>query len=201
MVLKDVEKAIRRVRVHIHSYQLYAPGSQANRGVPVDNAEMSTRYIVIDPVLRSLGWDLSNPSECVVECIAGDQGPRNLFPRVDYALRGRDGRVAVLVEAKRISESVRADPLDVCPEWCEHNRDDSHCQIRRYLRWVPNVRVGILTNGREWQIFLPRDGRWEPDGSSVRLGSRTVKRNAQRLIEHLGRERYWRAGGEVIARS
>ena len=110
--LQNVEDAIRRVRDYIHSYQPPGPGSIGNLKASVANSEMSTRYTVIDPVLRSLGWDLSDPSQCVVEKIAGQKRGRDPYPRVDYALLGRDGMVAALVEAKRISVSVRADPLD-----------------------------------------------------------------------------------------
>ena len=191
MALPDVEKAVRRVRVHLREYQPDYPAPPVLKSAPANNYELSTRYIVVDPVLRSLGWDLSNPSQCVVERIAGSQGSSNLYPRVDYALLGRDGLVAVLVEAKRLELAVGQFMPDGSPRDDREDWARWHKQLCRYLGRFRGVQAGVLTNGQEWVIFLPDGKLWEPRGEPVRLGSRTVRANARRLIQHLGREQYW----------
>ena len=107
MSLEDVELAIRQVMVHVDAYRLPDTKLRVNRAAPANNWELSTRYMVIDPVLRSLGWDLSDPSHCMVESPAGQAaGPQARCPRVDYSLRC-GGREVVLVEAKRVAVSLR----------------------------------------------------------------------------------------------
>ena len=58
--------------------------------------ETRTRTALIDPLLRALGWDVSDPSLVTPEYAL--QGKW-----VDYALIG-DGGPAVLVEAKKLGE-------------------------------------------------------------------------------------------------
>ena len=51
MSLQDVE----RVRAHLHQYQRDHPRGRVKPGSPVNNVEMSTRQIVVDPVFRKAG--------------------------------------------------------------------------------------------------------------------------------------------------
>ena len=78
MSLQDVERTIRQVRVHLHKYQRNHPEGLVEPDAPANNVEMSTRYIIVDPMLRSLGWDLSDPSQCVVEYATAHR-PRNVL--------------------------------------------------------------------------------------------------------------------------
>ena len=50
--------------------------------------EDHTRYGVIDPIIRALGWDTSDPKECHPEYPRSYESGR----RVDYALFGTAGR-------------------------------------------------------------------------------------------------------------
>ena len=63
--------------------------------------ETRTRTALIDPLLRALGWDVSDPSLVTPEYAL--QGKW-----VDYALIGDNGGPAVLVEAKKLGESLAA---------------------------------------------------------------------------------------------
>ena len=64
--------------------------------------ELRTRYGLIDPVLNALGWDLLDER---VVWIEGDvAGLRGGVKKVDYALIGRNGRPAAIVEAKRLGK-------------------------------------------------------------------------------------------------
>ena len=62
--------------------------------------EMRTRYAVIDPILKALGWDLDDPSQVRVEHEVKVLGKMR---RVDYALLSK-GKPVVLVEAKKLSQ-------------------------------------------------------------------------------------------------
>ena len=48
----------------------------------------------------------------------------------------------------------------------------------------------MLTNGREWQIFLPEGDGWVKDGDSILLETSTVRASARLLLHYLGREHY-----------
>ncbi len=61
--------------------------------------ETLTRYALIDPVLRELGWDTSDPDIVIPEYSAGGG-------QVDYALLS-DGKPIVMVEAKRLGLSLQ----------------------------------------------------------------------------------------------
>jgi hypothetical protein len=61
--------------------------------------EAATRTVLIDPVLRSLGWDTANTSMVEVER-AFEQ------TRVDYALYDPKGSVRIIVEAKALGSNL-----------------------------------------------------------------------------------------------
>ena len=56
--------------------------------------EAMTRYVLIDPLLRSLDWDVSNPADVVPEEGSGVGG------KTDYTM----GRNSMVVEAKKFGE-------------------------------------------------------------------------------------------------
>ena len=64
--------------------------------------EYQTRYALVDPILTSLGWDISDVNQVEVE-YETDWG------RVDYALlKNPDGELAIAVEAKpKSTEGMR----------------------------------------------------------------------------------------------
>ena len=59
------------------------------------NSEFQTRYGLIDPILRALEWDVSNPDEVQVDYPAGNG-------KADYVLM-RHGQSLVVIEAKALS--------------------------------------------------------------------------------------------------
>ena len=61
--------------------------------------ESSTRAVLIDPILRNLGWDTGNPYMVEVEKQI-DQG------RVDYALFDSNQELKIIVEAKKLSTDL-----------------------------------------------------------------------------------------------
>ena len=57
MSIRTVEAAIRHARSVITEWE------EAGFG-PIDWMEVHTRYAVIDPVIKALGWNISDPREC-----------------------------------------------------------------------------------------------------------------------------------------
>ena len=141
-------------------------------------SEIQTRYAVIDPILRSLGWDLENPAECRLE--------RRLLRtdrRVDYALctpnKGRGGLpvTRVLLEAKQWKHTL------------SHEDDE---QIKDYLDGFSQYKViGILTNGRDWKLFQIQDSKRRATGTEViRIRNGNFDREASTLERWLSRSNW-----------
>ena len=90
--------------------------------------ETRTRVALIDPLLTTLGWDVSDPALVTPEYNAGNG-------RADYALMGTNGHPAALIEAKHLSE-----PL----ETSNHQE-----QVFTYSL-VQQVKYAGLTDGDRW---------------------------------------------------
>ena len=118
-MLDDLVKTIETLRERISTY-----------ADELSKNEIRTRAVLIDPMLKVLGWDVADPALVTVEY----EVPPG---RADYGLRrGLDNPPAVLVEAKRFNE-----PLD------------SHVgQLLNYAL-VRGVRYGCLTDGNIWEIY------------------------------------------------
>lgn len=97
--------------------------------------EEATKTAIVMPFVgRVLGYDVFNPEEVVPEYVC-DVGTKR-GEKIDFAII-RDGRVQILIEAKKIGEPLRR----------EHAG-----QLVRYFH-VSNARIAVLTNGREWHFF------------------------------------------------
>ncbi len=68
-------------------------------GDALRGSEALTRYALIDPLLRELGWDTSDPAMVAPEYSLSGGG------RADYALL-TDGKPAMMVEAKKLGEDL-----------------------------------------------------------------------------------------------
>ena len=106
--------------------------------------EDQTRYGIIDPIIRALGWDTGDPKECHPEY------PRvNYQERVDYALFRR-------LDMDKLRESdmpapdiiIEAKALDESLEWALD-------KLRRYVKSPPSMNGGIavLTDGVKWRLY------------------------------------------------
>ena len=92
--------------------------------------EMRTRYALIDPLLRGLGWDTSNPSEVVIEDGSGDG-------RADYLLLA-DKQPVMIIEAKRLGLGVR---------------DGRQQAISYAMDPGRRARYFAVTDGNYWEIY------------------------------------------------
>ena len=169
MCLADIEQTIKKVIPHVNTDSLAA------------NHETSTRYMIIDPILRALGWDLSDPEQCIVECPIYPAEEESAYPvfRLDYLLLDSAGKPAVLIEAKNILEDTRnQDFLDKMDE---------------YLECFPEIQVGVLTNGEYWTIGIHEgNNNWRPDRPvPLGLNWRDQGETALRLVESLAKGRFW----------
>ena len=170
----EVEHAIIAAQKHVAEFQPNPPRGRVKTKAPVNNHETSTRYVVIDPILRALGWDLSNPAECVVEFEVARSGNYQAT-RVDYVLKDATGEPAIVIEAKRIDvESDDERALD---------------QMERYLQDIPTATMAVVTNGQYWNIAKREGNGWKAE-SSYPLGLHYEKtdENAQRLWDALSKE-------------
>jgi len=94
--------------------------------------EQNTKRKVIEPLVELLGWDILSMAVELEYSVRMGSGTR----KVDYALK-LDGTPVVFVEAKG----------------CDTPLDDDHAdQLRSYMRQV-GVDWGLLSNGREFEVF------------------------------------------------
>ena len=179
MSIAQVRAAIERVKPHVLEYQPHPPNGPCSYDAPANNSEMSTRYIIIDPILRSLGWDLSDPTQCVVDNVTANGLP-------DYILLNHKGERVIVIEAKRIRENTR----------CNKHID----QAAKYTGVIPEARVLVLTNGQYWPIVYSEpneepilEGGYTAQGVHRALGIHwdDTEETAQRLHKHLWKGYYW----------
>lgn len=97
-------------------------------GDALKQSEAQTRYALINPFLRELGWDTADPNMVIPEYKSGHGS-------ADYALR-QDGKTVMIVEAKKLGTSL----ADVVVQAL------GYCQIE-------GVNHLALTDGRIWDLF------------------------------------------------
>ena len=169
----EVERAIIAAQKHVTEFQPNPPRGRVQRKAPVNNHETSTRYILIDPILQALGWDISNPAECVVEYEVTRRGN---YPatRVDYVLKDSTGEPAIVIEAKRIDvESDDELALD---------------QMERYLQGIPAATIAVVSNGQYWNIAKREGNGWKAESRyPLGLHYQNTGENAQRLWDTLSK--------------
>lgn len=91
-------------------------------------SEALTRYVLIDPVLRSLGWDTEDPTQVQPE-FSTEQG------RPDYALLW-NGKPHIMVEAKSLNGDLEK-AIDKGFQYC----------------WKNKVPFYVVTDGNVWEIY------------------------------------------------
>ena len=96
-------------------------------------SETRTRTILIDPLLRTLGWNVADPSQVTLEYPAKAK-------KVDYALLSEDGAPIAGLEAKKLHE-----PL---PKHYPQLIDSAVS-----LKSGRQTEYFLLTNGNVWQLY------------------------------------------------
>ena len=112
--------------------------SQYDKTIPAGR-EIAARYALIDPVLRALGWDLSDPIHVRLEWTQAQR------LRPDYTFL-KNGAPVLYVEAKRwgtiskikgLSNPLASSELRTLKKYCKCN----------------SVNMGALTDGGAWYII------------------------------------------------
>ena len=96
--------------------------------------EAKTCQYLIEPFFRALGYDVSSPAVFVPQYTA-DWGKNN-GTKVDYAIM-RNGKVAIIVEAKKLGEALHA---------------DKERQLAHYFA-TTEAKIGILTDGVIYRLY------------------------------------------------
>lgn len=117
--------------------QILSERIKQNSGL-LENEEM-TKNALIMPFLQSLGYDPFNPQEVFPEYTA-DVGLKK-GEKVDYAIM-KDGAPIMLVECKSCNSN-----LNKC----------NAAQLQRYFQVTPTARIGVLTDGIQYQFFTDLD--------------------------------------------
>ncbi len=107
----------------------------AEHGGALRQSEAQTRYALIDPLLRELGWDNDDPGQVVPEYRTGNLDYGRANSRADYALLSA-GNPAVMVEAKKLNESLQ-----------EGLEQGILYSIRSGSKYF------VLTDGRTWEVY------------------------------------------------
>lgn len=97
--------------------------------------EQATRQSLIGPFFTMLGYDLTDPRECLPEYKADFGKDRSTKP-IDWGFK-HGGNFAFFVEAKEVGKKLAG-------------YDE---QLADYFAKDPNVKLGILTNGATWRFF------------------------------------------------
>ena len=98
-------------------------------GNALRQSEALTRYALIDPLLRELGWDTSNPDMVVPEYRSGAGS-------ADYALLS-NGSPAMMVEAKKLSTRLRDQVLSQGINYC----------------LMEGTSYFTVTDGQRWEVY------------------------------------------------
>jgi hypothetical protein len=122
-------------------------------------SEAAVREALVLPLLRGLGWDDLDPDRVVREFRVGGR-------RVDYGLCAFGGKPSVFLEVK-------------APELITGDR-----QLFEYA-FHEGVPMAILTNGREWNFYLPGAQGSYDDRLLYKLD--LVERQASEVAERLHR--------------
>ena len=120
MPLESLPKLVETLRARIDAH-----------GDALRRSEALTRYALIDPLLRKLGWDTSNPDMVVPEYRMSNN------QMADYVLLNEGGPV-IVVESKRLDEPLQGGKaLDQGILYCAHSGSKHF----------------LLTDGRRWEIY------------------------------------------------
>ncbi len=112
----------------VRCIELLKERMQSHRGVLSEN-ETRTRMALIDPLLRTLGWDVSDPG--VVTPEYNVQGRS-----ADYALLRPNGQAAATIEAKRLGSGLTSHQM----------------QMLNYAN-AAGIAYAGLTDGNHWELY------------------------------------------------
>lgn len=145
---------IQAIRSRIETHREYIGGH-----------ETRTRQLLIDPLLRELGWDLEDPGQVHLEFKIESGRP-------DYALWS-NGMVVAVIEAKTLGKNLENDPSQVIKYGIDRN--------------IPDLRIFVKTDGDRWLIFPLKPVTEAPLNLSISkqdpfVGAQIIMRLLQRML-------------------
>ncbi len=172
MTIAAVEEAIRRVRKQLADYDRENYGWSYN--------ETGTRYVLIDPTIEALGWDIHDMDHCGVEWPMPRHDPKG---RADYVLGDKQGKNVIVIEAKRVDVAVCGEPRAFEKKLSVYSRGMSEG-------------VAVLTNGLVWRLYeldSTRRALWNKRTEKVDLreGYSSIKESATLLHAWLSKDKWW----------
>ena len=96
----------------------------------LQQSEALTRYALIDPLLRGLGWDTGDPLQVMPEY-------RSAAGSADYALFGSSNKPQVIIEAKRLGAQL---------DFKVRQQVTGYCQEE-------GIPYAAITDGRHWELY------------------------------------------------
>jgi hypothetical protein len=155
--IAELKKTLIQIR---EAARVYGDALQSN--------EAATRAVLIDPILKALGWDTGNPFMVEVES-------RSSQSRFDYALQDMNRETQIIVEAK----SARTDLT----------QRETFMSLVKYA-FESELENVFLTDGINWHHFTQfKPGVSEPTAKlSIESDLADV---ATYLITHLDAAKYW----------
>lgn len=141
----------------------------SNSSILIRN-EAATRAVLVDPILRALGWDTANTSMVEVEKTYGQV-------RADYALFDNNAIPKIIVEAKALGTNFDQNKLKMA-----------------LVNYAFNFKLSdvFLTDGIIWMHFDKfQPGQVEPS-KTINLVSDDPVDCAAYFVQHLDAAKYWR---------
>ena len=140
MSVDAVKSVIQKVKPYLDEFQRSGE-DDCRENTAVNNSELSTRYIAIDPILWALGWCLGDPCQVILEHRLNRR--RNFALRPDYVFLNPDKEIVGILEAKRAFIDTRSEEVKE--------------QMERYLgesvlNPLDSLRFAVITNGQYWTI-------------------------------------------------
>ena len=151
LALKNrLEEALTKARQRLWSHDEY-----------LSEDETRTRVVVIDEVLKGLGWDVTDPEQVRLE-------HRDNGNKIDYVLKTKESRFLAVVEAKRSKEG----PSDA------HRRQASGYALELGTKYA------VLTNGGRWEAWqvVPEKPRRETMIAEVNITTGDIDQIASQLM-------------------
>ena len=178
MTIAKLEDAIRRIRGQLKNY---SPSADQYGYM---YTEAATRYLLIDPIIWALDWDMTDFDQCAVEWPM----PAGQFTRkADYVLFNRTGRPVVVIEAKYQGRELA----------------NHESQLNRYTEKLRSG-MGVLTDGPVWRLYnLRKRGEFNQKhdmtidicnrtiSTVARSGTASVRELAVRLNGFLDKDKWW----------
>ena len=172
MTIRCIEEGISQVRKQLDTYPPEEFGYVFR--------ELATRYLLIDPIVRALDWDMGDFWQCAVEWAMPPDKP---IGRADYVLGNSLDENVIVIEAKRMDVAVGGEPRGFENKFAGYTKGMS-------------TGVAVLTNGLVWRLYeldstrrALRNRRTER--ADIREGHGTISGSATTLHDWLNKDKWW----------